>query len=187
MVFERRLLAAVLCLLSLSSVERVMAQQTFPCQQLGPVAGSPRPSAGGSDVALVVGDHYWSCPCGQARKLVGDNEQRALVGDNEQRALVGDNEKRNIVGDNEQRNLVGDNEQRNLVGDNERRALVGDNEQRNLVGDNEQRHLVGDAGALQCRPDPQCGGFALIGSGAAIQVVTRAGLRSASASCVPAY
>ncbi len=164
-----------------------MAQQSFPCQLLGPVAGSPRPNAGGSNVALAVGDHYWSCPCGKARKLVGDNERRALVGDSESRALVGDNEKRNIVGDNEQRNLVGDNEQRALVGANEKRTIVGDSQQRNLVGDNEQRHLVGDASALQCRPDPQCGGFALIGSGAAIQVVTNAGLRPASASCVPAY
>ena len=187
MVYGRRLLATFFYMFCLASFERAMAQQTFSCQQLGPVAGSPRPSEGGSNVALVVGDHYWSCPCGQARRLVGDNEQRALVGDSEQRALVGSNESRKIVGDNEQRNLVGDNEKRNLVGDNEQRALVAGSEQRNLVGDNEQRHIVGDAGALQCRPDPQCGGFAVIGSAAAIQVVTRAGLRAASASCVPAY
>jgi hypothetical protein len=153
------LFAVLLCLAV--SYDVAQAQQSLVCQQLGPVAGSPLPAIGnGANVSLAVGDHYWSCPCGETRKLVGDNENR---------------------------NLTGDNEQRRIVGDNENRALVGDNEQRRIVGDNEQRQLVGDAGGLQCRPEPQCGGFELIGANVAIQVVTRNGLQPAKASCVPAY
>ena len=82
----------------------------LPCRQLSPVSSSPAPTYNSStvDVQLVVGDHYWACPCGEVRHLVGDNEQRKIVGDSEQRKIVGDGEQRKIIGDNEQRKIVGD-------------------------------------------------------------------------------
>ncbi len=123
-----------------------------------------------NDISFVIGTHYWACPCGEQRKLVGDNEQRKLVGDNEQRKLVGDNE------------------QRKLVGDNEQRKLVGDNEQRKLVGDNEQRKLVGDSGGIQCQRTPTCTGFLLLGVNVpGVKMVARDGLKPVVGSCVMPY
>lgn len=172
--------AAVLATVLALAVGPAPAQPALSCRQLGSVAGSPMPRYGDTaDIALIVGDHYWACPCGETRRLVGDNEQRRFAGDSEHRTLVGDNEQRRFVGDNENRQLVGDNEQR---------RLVGDNEQRHLVGDNEHRTLVGDAGGLQCRKDPGCAGFTLLGAPAGpIQVVARGGLRPADASCIVPY
>ncbi len=148
------------------------AGQTLACRQLGDVSQMSAPAfdASSANVNLIIGSHYWACPCGEPRKLVGDNEQRKLVGDSEQR------------------NLVGDNEQRKLVGDNEQRKIVGGSEQHQLVGDHEQRTLVGDAGGVQCRSDASCGGFALIGVNiGGVKVIARSGSKPVVGSCVDPY
>ncbi len=145
----------------------------------------PLYSPDSSDIQLLVGDHYWACPCGTPRRLVGDSEQRKIVGDSEQRKIVGDSEQRKIVGDSEQRKIVGDSEQRKIVGDSEQRKIVGDSEQRKIVGDSEQRKFVGDAGTLQCQMVPGCGGFALLGANVSgLKVAAHDGLRPARASCI---
>jgi hypothetical protein len=154
------------------------ADAPLACRQIGSVASMSTPvyNPDSADIQLLVGDHYWSCPCGTPRRLVGDSEQRKLVGDSEQRKLVGDSE---------QRKLVGDSEQRKLVGDSEQRKLVGDSEQRKLVGSSEQRKLVGDSGSLQCLKAPGCAGFSVLGANiAGLKVAAHDGLRAASASCV---
>jgi hypothetical protein len=166
------------------------AEQVLSCRLGNPVAGTPVPrfSPDTADISMIVGDHYWVCPCGEPRRLVGDTETRRLVGDSEQRKLVGDNEQRKLVGDSEQRKLVGDSEQRKLVGDSEQRKLVGDSEQRKLVGDSEQRKLVGDSGKLQCRRDASCAGFVLLGANiTGIKVVSRTGIQNVMGSCVTPY
>jgi hypothetical protein len=174
--------------LALSACATVaLADAPLACRQIGSVASMSVPvyNPDSTDIQVLVGDHYWACPCGTPRRLVGDSEQRKLVGDSEQRKLVGDSEQRKLVGDSEQRKLVGDSEQRKLVGDSEQRKLVGDSEQRKLVGDSEQRKLVGASGSLQCLKAPGCAGFTVLGANiAGLKVAAHDGLRSASAACV---
>jgi len=173
-------IVAFFCL-AISASAVAQADPPLACRQLGAVGAMSTPAfdSGSTDINLQIGSHYWACPCGEARKLVGDNEQRKLVGDSEQRKLVGDSE---------QRKLVGDSEQRKLVGDSEQRKLVGDSEQRKLVGDSEQRKLVGDAGGIQCLRDASCDGFRLLGVNVSgVKVFSQRGAVPVTSQCVSPY
>ena len=87
--------------LALSACATVaLADAPLACRQIGSVASMSVPvyNPDSTDIQVLVGDHYWACPCGTPRRLVGDSEQRKLVGDSEQRKLVGDSEQRKLVG-----------------------------------------------------------------------------------------